>query len=312
VTAAARAHRPVLLEAAVAALNLRADGCYVDGTYGRGGHAAAILAALGAHGRLIAFDKDPQAVAHARERFGADPRFQIEHASFSALQAVAEREGLVRRIDGLLLDLGVSSPQLDDAGRGFSFQHDGPLDMRMDCSRGQSAAQWLARADEDEIATVLRDYGEERFARRIARAIVAARLAQPLRTTAELAALVERASPSRERHKHPATRSFQAIRIYINRELEDLQAGLRQALEVLAAGARLAVISFHSLEDRIVKRFLREAAQGERLPKGLPVPDSARRPRMRLIGKPIQADAAEVALNPRARSAVLRVAEVLA
>jgi 16S rRNA (cytosine1402-N4)-methyltransferase len=300
------------LEAAVAALNVRADGCYVDGTYGRGGHAGAILAALGGAGRLIAFDKDPEAVAHARAQFGADPRFQIEHASFGALQAVAEREGLVRRIDGLLLDLGVSSPQLDDAQRGFSFQQDGPLDMRMDSSRGQAAAEWLATAEADDIAAVLRDYGEERFARRIARAIVEARGAQPLRTTAELAALVERASPTRERHKHPATRSFQAIRIYINRELDDLQAGLRQALEVLAAGARLVVISFHSLEDRIVKRFLRDAAQGERLPKGLPVPESARRPKLRLIGKPIQADAAELVANPRARSAVLRVAEVLA
>lgn len=305
-------HLPVLLEAAVAALNLRPDGCYVDGTFGRGGHAGAILARLGANGRLIAFDQDPDAVTDARARFGADPRFQIEHVSFSALQVVAEREGLVKRIDGLLLDLGVSSPQLDDPRRGFSFQQDGPLDMRMDPSRGRSAADWLATAAEDEIAAVLRDYGEERFARRIARAIVQTRIERPLRTTGELAALVERASPLREKHKHPATRSFQAIRIFVNRELEELQDALRQALTVLAVGARLVVISFHSLEDRIVKRFLRDAAHGERLPKGLPVTEGDRHPRLRLIGKAQQAEAAEVSANPRARSAVLRVAEVLA
>ncbi len=305
-------HLPVLLEAAVAALNLRPDGCYVDGTFGRGGHAGAILARLGANGRLIAFDQDPDAVTDARARFGADPRFQIEHVSFSALQVVAEREGLVKRIDGLLLDLGVSSPQLDDPRRGFSFQQDGPLDMRMDPSRGRSAADWLATAAEDEIAAVLRDYGEERFARRIARAIVQTRIERPLRTTGELAALVERASPLREKHKHPATRSFQAIRIFVNRELEELQDALRQALTVLAVGARLVVISFHSLEDRIVKRFLRDAAHGERLPKGLPVTERDRHPRLRLIGKAQQAEAAEVSANPRARSAVLRVAEVLA
>lgn len=305
-------HLPVLLEAAVAALNLRPDGCYVDGTFGRGGHAGAILARLGANGRLIAFDQDPDAVTDARARFGTDPRFQIEHVSFSALQVVAEREGLVKRIDGLLLDLGVSSPQLDDPRRGFSFQQDGPLDMRMDPSRGRSAADWLATAAEDEIAAVLRDYGEERFARRIARAIVQTRIERPLRTTGELAALVERASPLREKHKHPATRSFQAIRIFVNRELEELQDALRQALTVLAVGARLVVISFHSLEDRIVKRFLRDAAHGERLPKGLPVTERDRHPRLRLIGKAQQAEAAEVSANPRARSAVLRVAEVLA
>ena len=305
-------HRPVLLEAAVAALNVRPDGCYVDATFGRGGHAAAILARLGGEGRLLAFDRDPEAVADARARFGQDPRFRIEHASFSALQAVIEAAGLVGRVDGLLLDLGVSSPQLDDARRGFSFQQEGPLDMRMDTTRGPSAADWLATASEDEIATVLRDLGEERFARRIARSIVRVRAEHPLRTTAELAALVEHASPTREKHKHPATRSFQAIRIFINRELDELQAVLQQALAVLAVGARLVVISFHSLEDRIVKRFLRDAAQGERLPKGLPVPESARHPRLRLIGKAVRADDAEVAANPRARSAVLRVAEVLA
>ena len=304
-------HRPVLLKAAVAALSVRPDGCYVDGTFGRGGHAAAILALLGESGRLIAFDKDPEAVAHAQACFEGDPRFQIEHASFAALQDVMERMGLVGRIDGLLLDLGVSSPQLDDAQRGFSFQLGGPLDMRMNPSRGVSAAEWLAQADESEISAVIRDLGEERFARRIARAIVRGREERPLTRTDELATLIERTIPTRERHKHPATRTFQAIRIFVNGELEELQECLRQALDVLAVGARLVVISFHSLEDRIVKRFLREAAVGGRLPKGLPVPDVARRPRLRLLGRAVRADEAEVARNPRARSAVMRTAEVL-
>jgi 16S rRNA (cytosine1402-N4)-methyltransferase len=311
VSGAGLPHRPVLLEAALAALAVRPDGCYVDGTFGRGGHAAAILQLLGVDGRLIAFDKDPEAIAYARTRFGDDRRFQVEHASFSELQAVAEREGLVKQIDGLLLDLGVSSPQLDDPRRGFSFQHGGPLDMRMDPSRGLSAAQWLASAAEGEIVEVLRELGEERFARRIARAIAQARRVGAVERTDDLVALIERAVPTRERHKHPATRTFQALRIFVNRELEDLQACLRQALEVLAVGARLVVISFHSLEDRIVKRFYRDAAYGERLPKGLPVPDAARRPRLRVLGKAVRPDEAEVAHNPRARSAVLRVAEIL-
>ncbi|MEJ2576954.1 MAG: 16S rRNA (cytosine(1402)-N(4))-methyltransferase RsmH [Gammaproteobacteria bacterium] len=305
-------HRPVLLDAALAALAVRPAGCYVDGTFGRGGHAAAILSLLGPNGRLLAIDKDPAAVAAARARFGADPRFGIVHASFAELAELAAREGLVGAIDGLLLDLGVSSPQLDDPGRGFSFQADGPLDMRMDTSRGRSAADWLAEADEAEIAGVLRDLGEERFARRIARALVEQRAARPLRRTLELAALIERASPTRERHKHPATRTFQAIRIFVNRELDDLRQCLGQALEVLAVGARLVVISFHSLEDRIVKRFFREAAQGRQLPKGLPVTGGPVGARLRLVGKAVRADEREVAANPRARSAIMRVAEVLA
>jgi 16S rRNA (cytosine1402-N4)-methyltransferase len=305
-------HRPVLLDAALDALAVRPSGRYVDGTFGRGGHAAAILERLGPDGRLLAFDKDPAAVAAARARFAGDARFAIVHASFAELARVAVAEGLAGRIDGLLLDLGVSSPQLDDAGRGFSFQSDGPLDMRMDPTRGRSAAEWLAAADEAEIADVLFELGEERFARRIARAIVAQRTERPLRRTAELAALVERASPSRERHKHPATRTFQAVRIFINRELEDLRRCLDQALDVLAAGARLVVISFHSLEDRIVKRFLRDAARGRQLPRGVPVTGGPVGARLRILGKAVRADDDEVAGNPRARSAIMRVAETLA
>ena len=304
-------HRPVMIDAAVAALNIQPDGCYVDGTFGRGGHARAILGQLGGKGRLLAFDKDPVAVNYAVRTLGADARFQIDHGSFTGLKRVAERENLTRQINGLLLDLGVSSPQLDDALRGFSFMSDGPLDMRMDTSRGHSAAEWLAAAKEEDIAAVLREYGEERFARRIARAIVQSRAAHPLRTTQELAALVERASPVRDKHKHPATRSFQAIRIFVNRELDDLREGLQQALDVLAIGARLVVISFHSLEDRIVKRMFRDAARGERLPKGLPVPHRDLSPKLRLIGKAMRPTEHEVAGNPRARSAVMRVAELL-
>jgi 16S rRNA (cytosine1402-N4)-methyltransferase len=310
--AAVTAHVPVLLAEAIEALNIRPDGNYIDGTFGRGGHSERILAGLGADGRLLAFDKDAEAVAEARRRFGDDPRFAIVHGSFAGIAAVVRERGLAQRIDGLLLDLGVSSPQLDDPARGFSFLGDGPLDMRMDRSQGQSAAQWLAAADEEEIAAVLRDYGEERFARRIARAIGARRQAAPLAGTRELAELVAQACPTRERHKHPATRTFQAIRIFINRELDELQAGLRDALEILARGARLVVISFHSLEDRIVKRFMRDAARGPQLPKGLPVRHSETQGRLRVLGKAVTASAAELAANPRARSAVLRVAEVTA
>jgi 16S rRNA (cytosine1402-N4)-methyltransferase len=305
-------HLPVMLDEAIRALDLRRDGTYIDGTFGRGGHSRRILQALGVNGRLLAFDKDEEAVLVAREGFAADPRFSIVHGSFAELaMAVAER-GLTRQVDGLLLDLGVSSPQLDDPDRGFSFLNDGPLDMRMNRSSGESAAQWLAVAEEEQIASVLREYGEERFARRIARAIVARRKVEPIRGTRDLADLVARACPVKEKHKHPATRTFQAIRIFVNRELQDLQLCLRESLDVLARGARLVVISFHSLEDRIVKRFMRDAAQGPKLPKGLPVRHVETQGRLRVLGKAIHASPDEVMRNPRARSAILRVAEVIA
>jgi len=305
-------HQTVLLHEAVDALAIREDGIYIDATFGRGGHSRAILERLDGRGRLIGFDKDAAAVAAARERFAADPRFSIQHASFADIGRVLSDMGLQHRVDGLLLDLGVSSPQLDDARRGFSFMQDGPLDMRMDQSAGESAAEWLAEVDEFELADVIRDFGEERFARRIARAIVQARAERPLTRTGELAALIDSAVPRRDPHKHPATRTFQAIRIFINSELEDLRRCLHAALDVLARGARLVVISFHSLEDRLVKRFMRDQARGERLPKGVPVQHEDVSGRLRVVGKPVRPDEREVAANPRARSAIMRVAEVLA
>ena len=305
-------HVPVMLEEAIRALNIRPDGIYIDGTFGRGGHSRRILDELGEDGRLLAFDKDEEAVLVGRELFGSDRRFSIVHGSFAELAAAVAERGLAQRVDGLLLDLGVSSPQIDDPMRGFSFLSDGPLDMRMNRARGRSAAEWLADAEADDIAAVLRDYGEERFARRIAHAIVARRQVTPIEGTRDLAELVAQACPVRERHKHPATRTFQAIRIFINRELEDLQTCLRDSLEVLARGARLVVISFHSLEDRIVKRFMRDAAQGPKLPKGLPVRHTETHGQLRIIGKSWRASEEEVRANPRARSAVLRVAEVRA
>lgn len=305
-------HVPVMLEEAIRALNIRPDGIYIDGTFGRGGHSKRILDELGEDGRLLAFDKDEEAVLVGRELFGSDRRFSIVHGSFAELSAAVAERGLAQRVDGLLLDLGVSSPQIDDPMRGFSFLSDGPLDMRMNRARGRSAAEWLADAEADDIAAVLRDFGEERFARRIAHAIVARRQVTPIEGTRDLAELVAQACPVRERHKHPATRTFQAIRIFINRELEDLQTCLRDSLEVLARGARLVVISFHSLEDRIVKRFMRDAAQGPKLPKGLPVRHTETHGQLRIIGKSWRASEEEVRANPRARSAVLRVAEVRA
>jgi 16S rRNA (cytosine1402-N4)-methyltransferase len=304
-------HETVLLREAVEALVTARDGVYVDGTFGRGGHAQRILDGLAADGRLVAFDRDPAAVEFARQRFAADSRFTIIHDSFASLATVAQERGWVGRIDGLLLDLGVSSPQLDDPQRGFSFSVDGPLDMRMDSSDGQTAASWLATADEAEIADVLHRFGEERFARRIARAIVERRAQGAVDSTRELAELVARVSPTRERHKHPATRTFQAIRIFINRELGELLDALRSAIDVLAIGARLVVISFHSLEDRIVKRFMRDEARGPQLPKGLPVMHEQTRGRLKIVGGAIKPSPGEVAENPRARSAVMRVAEVM-
>ncbi len=305
-------HVPVLLREAVDALAVKPQGFYVDGTFGRGGHSQRILEALAADGRLVAFDKDPAAVTAARERYAREPRFTILHDSFAKLADVAAERGWIRQIDGLLLDLGVSSPQLDDAGRGFSFSADGPLDMRMDPGQGVPASKWLAEADETEIAAVLRDFGEERFARRIARAIVEHCASGPIQTTAELAALVSRAVPNRERHKHPATRTFQAVRIYINHELSELNHALRAAMKVLAVGARLVVISFHSLEDRLVKRFMRDEARGPQLPKGVPVFHQQTLGRLKVLGGPVKPSPDELAANPRARSAVMRVAEVLA
>ncbi|MEJ2565880.1 MAG: 16S rRNA (cytosine(1402)-N(4))-methyltransferase RsmH [Gammaproteobacteria bacterium] len=305
----ASTHHPVMLEEVMAALQVRADGAYVDATFGRGGHSAAILQRLGVGGRLIAIDKDPWAVEVARERSARDRRFSIYQGSFAMLEHFAEAEVMSGKVNGVLFDLGVSSPQLDTAERGFSFLREGPLDMRMDTSHGESAAAWLARASEADIAYVLKTYGEERFAKRIARAIVQARRTAPIETTTQLAEIVAAANPAWERDKHPATRAFQAIRIHINRELEDLEQALPQALRVLASGGRLAVISFHSLEDRMVKRFMRDAARGGDLPRRLPVPASAFKPILRIVGKPVYPSAAEVAANPRARSAVLRVAE---
>lgn len=302
-------HRPVLLEEALVALDLKPDGMYVDATFGRGGHAAAILQRLGPQGRLLAIDKDPDAIAAARERFADEPRFSIFHGSFAELGAAVDVAGVRGRVDGLLLDLGVSSPQLDDASRGFSFMRDGPLDMRMDISRGVSAAQWLAQAGEGEIARVLKELGEERFAKRIARAIVTTRQENPIETTRQLAKLVTEAIPRWEPDKNPATRSFQAIRIFINRELDDIRDCMDQVVDVLAVGGRLAVISFHSLEDRIVKRFMRDEARGDDFPVGLPVTVDQLQPTLRVVGKAVRASPEEVDVNPRARSAVLRIAE---
>ncbi|RFA30317.1 16S rRNA (cytosine(1402)-N(4))-methyltransferase [Alkalilimnicola ehrlichii] len=306
------AHRSVLLAESVDALAIRSDGLYVDGTFGRGGHSEAILAKLNDKGRLWMIDKDGQAVDYARQRFGTDPRCLIRQGSFVQLSELASEQGCRGKIDGILLDLGVSSPQLDDPVRGFSFLRDGPLDMRMDASRGMSAAEWLAEAAPEEIAEVLREYGEERFAKRIARAIVLAREsgAAP-QTTQQLVALIEAALPFKERNKHPATRSFQAIRIFINRELDELRALLDDACDLLAPGGRLAVISFHSLEDRLVKRFMRDKSSVGYLPPEVPVVPEERRPRLKLVGKPVRAGEAELAVNPRSRSAVLRVAERL-
>jgi 16S rRNA (cytosine1402-N4)-methyltransferase len=299
------------LEECVTALALRPDGVYLDGTFGRGGHSRAILARLGAAGRLVGLDRDPQAAAVGRVLAQQDPRFTMVRGGFSGVAKVARGQGLLGRIDGLLLDLGVSSPQLDDPGRGFSFSSDGPLDMRMDPDAGESAAQWIAHASEGELERVLRELGEERFAGRIARAIHAARLRGPILTTRALALLCETAVPTREPGKHPATRTFQAIRIHLNRELDELTTCLSQVCDLLAAGGRLAVVSFHSLEDRIVKRFIRDQARGEQFPRGVPVTADRMRPRLRPVGKAIHASPAEVASNPRARSAVLRVAERL-
>lgn len=303
-------HTTVLLDEAVNGLNIREDGIYIDGTFGRGGHSRLILSQLGAHGQLLAIDRDPQAIAAAAEI--KDPRFSIVHGPFSALAEYVEERGLTGKIDGVLLDLGVSSPQLDDAERGFSFMRDGPLDMRMDPTRGQSAAEWLQSAEEADIAFVLKTYGEERFAKRIARAIVERNREQPMMRTKELADLIAAATPVKDKFKHPATRSFQAIRIWINSELEEIDIALKGALTVLAPGGRLSIISFHSLEDRLVKRFMRDQSRGPQVPAGIPMSESQLKAlggrELKTLGKLIPGEA-EVKDNPRARSSVLRIAE---
>ncbi|MCH8499708.1 MAG: 16S rRNA (cytosine(1402)-N(4))-methyltransferase RsmH [Marinobacter sp.] len=302
------AHQTVLLQSAVDDLVIATDGCYVDATFGRGGHSRLILQRLAPKGRVLGVDKDPEAIAVGKQLAQEDGRFAIWHGSFADMaRAVADQRW--PRVHGVLMDLGVSSPQLDDASRGFSFMRRGPLDMRMDTTQGLSAAEWLNSADEKAIADVLWRYGEEKFSRRIARAVVAQRQETPLSTTTELASLISDAVPRKDKHKHPATRSFQAIRIFINRELEDLELGLQAAVDLLAPGGRLVVISFHSLEDRIVKRFMRNLARGPQLPRGLPVTaDQAESP-FRLVGKAAKAADEEVSDNVRARSAVMRVLE---
>lgn len=300
-------HVTVLLDEAVDALAIRGDGVYVDGTFGRGGHSRAVLSRLGAEGRLIAFDRDPAAI-EAGQALG-DPRLTLVHAPFSDLDETLARLGL-ERVDGVLLDLGVSSPQLDDATRGMSFRFDAPLDMRMDTSRGQTAAEWLAEASVGQITEVIRDYGEERFAHAVAKAIAAARTGGVVATTGQLAAIVEKAVRTREPGQHPATRTFQALRIFINQELEELSRVLPACVDRLRAGGRLVVISFHSLEDRIVKRFMRDESRPPALPRRLPIRAAdLPAPRLKQVGRALRPSDAEVAANPRARSAVMRVAE---
>lgn len=299
-------HVSVLLQEAVAALNVRRDGVYVDATFGRGGHSRAILAQLGPEGRLLALDRDPAAVAVGRTL--DDARFHMIHAPFSQLALAVTAAG-VTAVDGVLFDLGVSSPQLDEAARGFSFRFDAPLDMRMDTSRGMTAAEWLNQAPVEEIARVVRDYGEERFAKAVARAIAQARTVAPLATTRQLATVVAGAVRTRERGQDPATRTFQAVRIFINRELEEIDEALPQAASLLKTGGRLVVISFHSLEDRKVKHYMRLESQGEQVPPEIPLPASALRGgRLALVGRAVRPDPREAQTNPRARSATMRVA----
>lgn len=301
-------HQAVLLEAAVDAVVTDVGGRYVDCTFGRGGHSRQVLGRLGAEGRLFGIDKDPEAIAVGKALSEQDARFHVCHGSFAQIDQFAAESGW-DGLTGVLMDLGVSSPQLDDAGRGFSFMRNGPLDMRMDPTRPPSAADWLNSAREEDIVSVIFRYGEEKFARRIARAIVTRREEEPLATTRDLASLVSEAVPRKEKHKHPATRTFQAVRVFINRELDDLEIGLKAAVDLLAPGGRLVVISFHSLEDRIVKRFMRDLARGPQLPKGLPVTADQMESGYRLIGKAIKAESEEVSDNVRARSAVMRILE---
>ena len=306
-------HVTVLLDEAVAALAVRPNGRYLDGTFGRGGHSRLLLRQLGPEGCLLGFDKDPQAIATGQALAAEDGRFVVVQRSFAELGDEVTQRGWNGTLSGVLLDLGVSSPQLDDPERGFSFLNDGPLDMRMDPSRGVSAAQWIATAAEEDIAHVFKEYGEERFAKRMARAVVQRRSEKPFERTADLAQVLTVANPAWEKGKNPATRAFQGLRIFINNELGDLETGLDAALEALEVGGRLVVISFHSLEDRIVKQFMRRHAKGEadKLPRDLPIIPEAFVPRLKLIGKPQYASAEELKANPRSRSAIMRVAEKL-
>lgn len=305
-------HVSVLLHESVDALSIVPDGIYVDGTFGRGGHSKEILSRLGVSGRLYAIDRDPSAIEAARALSG-DPRFHITHSAFSHLEQVAASHDITGNVDGLLLDLGVSSPQLDESERGFSFMRDGPLDMRMDTSSGLTAAQWLATADVEDISWVLKTYGEERQGWKIAQRIVAVREQTPITRTLQLADLIKEVAPKREEKKHPATRSFQAIRIYINSELEEVKTALESALKVLKPGGRLAVISFHSLEDRMVKQFIRKHSKPAPIPRGLPLRDDQIEQNLSLkaIGKAIKPSKSETGENVRARSSVLRIAERL-
>ena len=305
-------HISVLLDECIEALAIKPSGIYIDATFGRGGHSAHILDELGEKGRLIAFDRDPQAIK-AAERFADDKRFSIIHSPFGDMAEEIEALGLTGKIDGVLMDLGVSSPQLDDAERGFSFLRDGPLDMRMDTSRGQSAADWLASAEEQDITQVIKEFGEEKFGKRIAHAIVNTRQETPITRTAQLAKIIDEAVPVKDKFKHPATRAFQGIRIYINAELEQLRVGLKAATQVLAKEGRLAVISFHSLEDRLVKRFIKDQSKGKVVPHNLPITQAEidADKVLKALGKAIKPSEQEIANNVRSRSSVLRVAEKL-
>ncbi len=308
------AHVSVLLNESIDALAIKPDGIYIDCTFGRGGHSGEILKQLGPEGRLYAIDRDPTAIAEAK-KFADNPCFNIDHSPFSEIAAIAESHGITGKVDGILMDLGVSSPQLDEADRGFSFMKSGPLDMRMDFSKGITAADWLAKAEEDDIVFALKTYGEEKFARRIARKIIETRVESPITTTDQLADLVRATVPkSKVEKKHPATRTFQGIRIYINSELVEIEKALDASLDVLTTGGRLSVISFHSLEDRIVKQFVRKQSQGKQVPRGLPVTEEELNKGIKLkpVGKAIKPSEQEITKNSRARSSVLRVAERLA
>lgn len=304
-------HETVLLREAVDALAIKSDGLYIDGTYGRGGHSILLLEQLGLQGRLIGIDKDPLAILHGNKIQKQDHRLSMSQGSFANIHSLAQDGNYLGQVDGVLLDLGVSSPQIDDPDRGFSFLRDGPLDMRMDQSRGQSAAEWLQTAELDEITEVIKRFGEEKFGKRIATAVVEQRKERPLTTTHQFVELIDQAVPVKDKYKHPATRTFQGVRIFINNELSDLERALDGILEVLKPGGRMVIISFHSLEDRIVKRFIRKHVQGDQYPKGVPILEEQLNKRLKAIGKAVKASKEQIQENPRARSAVMRIAEKL-